>query len=94
MPRIEEIKEKATPILKSAGASRASIFGSYARGEENEKSDVDILIEAPDDMSLLDLAHLQILLQEALGKEVDILTYGGINPRVEPYIMKDLIPIY
>lgn len=45
MNKIESIKKKIVPILKKHGVVRAGIFGSYARGEQNKNSDVDILIE-------------------------------------------------
>lgn len=88
------IVDTARPVLMSAGATRASIFGSYARGEANEASDVDILIDVPDGMTLFGLGRLKRLLENALGREVDILTYGGIDPKLEKYILKDLVPIF
>ncbi|PIR57465.1 MAG: hypothetical protein COU72_00770, partial [Parcubacteria group bacterium CG10_big_fil_rev_8_21_14_0_10_41_35] len=45
---IEEIKEKAMPILKKEGVKRSAIFGSVVRGEDKKGSDVDILVEPPD----------------------------------------------
>ncbi|HEY4482954.1 MAG: hypothetical protein A3I39_01690 [Candidatus Yanofskybacteria bacterium RIFCSPLOWO2_02_FULL_47_9b] len=90
----EKLKETVTPFLKEAGVIRSSLFGSYARGEANEASDVDILIEAPDGMTLFGLGRLKRLLENALGREVDILTYGGIDPKLEKYILKDLVPIF
>ncbi len=49
---IEEIKSKVLPILKQAGVLKSSIFGSVARGEANENSSVDFLIEAPTGIGL------------------------------------------
>ncbi len=56
---IKQIKSKAVPILKEAGVIRSSLFGSYARGEAREDSDIDMLIEFPKGKSLLDLVHLE-----------------------------------
>ncbi|HEY4482721.1 MAG TPA: nucleotidyltransferase family protein [Candidatus Paceibacterota bacterium] len=94
MSKIEEIRQKVTPILKSAGASRAALFGSYARGEETADSDVDIVIEPPEGTTLFDLVDIVEGLEGVLGRRVDLLTYGGINPRLEPYISKDAIVIF
>ncbi|MCX6719707.1 MAG: nucleotidyltransferase domain-containing protein, partial [Candidatus Staskawiczbacteria bacterium] len=58
---IQEIKRKISPILKKNGVKKAAIFGSYARGEEKKRSDVDILIEyEKNDKSLLDLVGLEM----------------------------------
>ena len=93
MSKIEEIKEKAVPILKAAGARKAALFGSYARGEETPESDIDIIVEMPSGTSLFDVGGLQYDLQEALGKKVDLSQYVALKPLIKPYIMKDLIPI-
>ena len=66
---LQEIKQKAVPILKASGVTRSSVFGSYARGEQREDSDIDILVEAPKGKSLLDLIGLEQDLQDALGKK-------------------------
>lgn len=90
---LEQIKHKALPILKQAGVTRSSIFGSYARGDKKRGSDIDILIEPPKRMSLFDLAGLKLDLEEVLGKEVDIITYNSINPLLKEYILKNQVRI-
>jgi predicted nucleotidyltransferase len=94
MTTTEEISQKITPILKSAGAKRASLFGSYARGEQTKESDIDVLIEPSDTMTLFSMARLQRQLQEATGTKVDIVTYDSLHQRMRPYVMKDAIEIY
>lgn len=91
--KIEQIKKKALPVLKEAGISRSSIFGSYARGDEGGNSDIDILIEPPKKMSLFDLAGLKLDLEEVLGREVDVITYNSIHPLLKDYILKDQVRI-
>lgn len=91
--RIEKIKNKIIPILKQAGVKKSSLFGSYARGDEKGGSDVDILIEAPKNMSLLGLAGLQIDLEDVLNKKVDVITYDSINHLLKDYILKDQVRI-
>jgi uncharacterized protein len=54
---------------------------------------VDILVELPKGSSLLDLIHIQLQLEDELGKKVDLITFKGIKPRVKPYIDKDQIYI-
>lgn len=91
--RVDDIKNKALPILKEAGVIRSSLFGSYVRGEEREDSDIDFLIEFPKGKSLLDLVRLERKLKEALGKDVDVLTYRSISPLLKGYIEKDQLQI-
>lgn len=70
-----------------------SVFGSYARGQQTEASDVDVLIDAARGMTLLDLAGLQLELQEMLGLSVDVAMMGGLRPRVEPEIMRERVRV-
>ena len=92
--KIEKIKVKILPILKKNDVVRASFFGSFARGEDKKGSDLDILVELTKDKSLLDLIHLKNEIEDLLNQKVDLLTYGGVNPRLEKYIYKDEIKIY
>ncbi len=90
---INEIKKKITPTLKERGVIKAGIFGSYARGEQNKNSDIDILIETKKGFSLIDLIRLEFLLKDLLKKEVDLLTYKGIHPLLKNRILKEEIRI-
>jgi len=90
---IEKIKEKIIPILKEAGVTRSAIFGSYIRGEENEKSDIDILVDYPDGKSLFDFINTKIELEETLGKKVDLVEYKTIKPRLKEYILSEQLQI-
>lgn len=90
---IDEIKAKILPILKKYSVSRAGIFGSVARGEITEKSDVDILVEIESRISLLDFVGLKLELEEALGKKVDLGEYSTIKPIVREQILSEEVPI-
>jgi len=93
MKKIDEIKRKILPILKRYNVKRAGIFGSIARGEENEESDIDILVEIEGRMSLLDFAGLKIELEEALGKRVDLGEYSTIKPIIKKQILSEEVSI-
>lgn len=69
------------------------LFGSYARGEENEKSDIDLLIEKEGAITILDLAAVKIFLEEKLNTPVDIVTTSALREEIKPYVMSDLIYI-
>ena len=90
---LQEIKQKAIPILKASGVTRSSVFGSYARGEQQEDSDIDILVEFPKGKSLLDLIGLEMDLRDALGKKVDVGTYRSVSKYVKKYVEQDLVSI-
>lgn len=91
--RLNEITEKILPILREAGVTRAALFGSYVRGEQESASDLDVLVELPDDKSLLDLVDLKLKLEEALNREVDVLTFDAVHPRLRPHIEREQVPI-
>ena len=90
---IQEIKRKINPILIKNDVKRAAIFGSYARGENTKKSDVDILIEYKNDevKSLFDFIDLQSELEEKLHKKVDLADYEMLKPRIKDKILKDRV---
>lgn len=90
---LDQIKKKAIPILKKAGVKRSSLFGSVVRGDDTKNSDIDMLVELPEDKSLLDLVRLQNKLEDTLGKKVDLLTYNSIHPLLKGYIQKDQLEI-
>lgn len=90
---IERIKQSLLGVLEKNGVKRAALFGSVVRGEAAEESDIDILVEFEGRKSLLDLAGLQIEIQELLGKKVDVLTYGSLHPLLRDRILKEQVVI-
>lgn len=90
---IKSIQEKAVPVLKQADVVRSSIFGSYVRGEATEASDIDLLVEFKGKKDLFDLVDLKDALERALQREVDVLTYQSISPRLKAIIDREQIQI-
>jgi predicted nucleotidyltransferase len=90
---IEDIKAIILPILTKHGVSRASLFGSFVRGDESSESDIDILVEINTRMSLLDFSGLKIELEEALGRKVDLVEYCTIKPLIKGKILSEQVPI-
>ena len=91
---IPSIKKKSLPILRRHAIKRASIFGSFARGDAKANSDVDFLIEyKAKNKSLFDLVDLKFELEEALGRKVDIITYNSIYWRLREQILAEQIVI-
>lgn len=91
---LDTIKEKVLPILKQAGVTRSSIFGSYVRGESREDSDIDMLVDFPKGKSLFDFIDLQLKLEEVLNIKVDLGEFSTIKPRLRENILGSAIKIY
>ncbi|HZX12618.1 MAG TPA: nucleotidyltransferase family protein [Candidatus Nanoarchaeia archaeon] len=90
---IKEIRRKVVPILKKYGVVKAGIFGSYARGEQKKRSDVDILIKFKRAKSLLEVVGLELELKKKIRRKVDLLTYGAISPYLKKRILKEEVAI-
>lgn len=94
MKSLEELKEILTRhkevLEKKFKVKNMAIFGSYVRGEQNQESDVDILVEFQEPVGFL-FIHLADYLEEILGAKVDLLTPDAIKPNRRRYIMEDLV---
>ncbi len=97
---IIRIKELTAPIFKKYGVEKAYIFGSYARGDYNENSDIDIIITSKNIKSLLVIGAILEALKSALNKEVDLIEeecFSNMDEIDEPFynnIMKERVIIY
>lgn len=69
------------------------MFGSYARNEERNDSDIDLLLEMPKDSSLLDLVALKSDLEDTLGTKIDIVTYNSIKPALRDRIIHEAVAL-
>lgn len=91
---ISNIKKRSLPILKRHAVKRAAIFGSFARGEAQSKSDIDFLIEYESKTkSLFDLIDLKSELEDSLGRKVDIVTYNSIYWGLRDQIIAEQVVI-
>ena len=91
-------KEKTSQIIKETliknGADFVALFGSFARGEENSDSDVDILVNFKKPISLFDHAGIELDLENKIGKRVDLVTEKSLSKYIRPFIMKELFTLY
>lgn len=83
--------EQLRRTLREYGVIEASVFGSYARGEQTPESDLDLFIRCKSGVSLFDVFDLQKALEEQVGKRIDLVT--KINPHFAEYIEPDLVDI-
>jgi len=89
-------KEKRNQVLRIAakyGARHLRVFGSIARGEADDASDIDFLVELEPGRSLLDLGGLQFELQSLLGRPVDVLTERALKPRIRERVLREAVPV-
>lgn len=79
MSEIEKIKEKIKPVAEKYQLTYVWIFGSYVRNEQTEDSDVDILLRTEDVAEGFKIVEVKFAMEEALKKEVDVVTTGSIK---------------
>jgi predicted nucleotidyltransferase len=90
---IKQIKKKIIPILKQHKVKRAGLFGSCVKGKMKKNSDIDILVEIDDRISLLDFVRIQHELEDVLEKKVDLGEYETIKPAVRDRILAEEVRI-
>ncbi len=90
---LKELNEKILPILREYNVKKAGLFGSYVRGELKEGSDIDILVEIGEDISLLDFVGLKLEIEEALGRNVDLVEYCTIKPMLRERILQEQVVV-
>jgi len=94
LPRELELKRSAlVRVLKKNGVLKAGIFGSYARGEQKKRSDVDILVKTKKNVSLFDFVGIRLKAEKVLGKKVDLVEYSTLKPRIRENILNDEVRI-
>lgn len=91
---IEEIKTIVEPIARKYGVKRVYLFGSYARGNVTENSDVDLRIDKGSLKGLFALCGLYTEIEEALQMKVDILTTGSLEDEFLRKIQKEEVLLY
>lgn len=90
----QEIHHKIISTLKPIGVNRVGIFGSFARKELKEDSDIDILVDFKDTFGLLKLIQIENTLSNILNRKVDLVTTRSLDLKIKPYIENDLHVIY
>ena len=96
MRTLEQLREKKEALIALADRHKAEnvrVFGSVARGEANEDSDVDLLVHFRKGASLFDLIHLIDDTSVLTDAKVDIVSDGGLSPYLAKRILSEAIPL-
>ncbi len=80
-------------IARRHGAHDIRIFGSVARGNQNERSDLDIIARFDPGRTLFDQGGFLMELQELLGVKVDVVSERGMRPRFRDHVMREAVPL-
>ncbi len=92
----EVISQKRDAILRIAerfGATNVRLFGSVARGDADQNSDIDLLVDFAAGRTLLDHAALMLQLEELLGQKVDVASSRGLRERIRDRVLREAVPL-
>jgi uncharacterized protein len=91
----EMLLEAAAPVLTAVaeahGYARLAAFGSVARGQARRDSDIGLIVEAPGGTSTFSFIRFRQLIERALGREVDLISYAGLKPRIDDDIRREAV---
>jgi predicted nucleotidyltransferase len=85
------LRDKKSELASRYGVSQLALFGSYARNEQNEASDIDVVVEFEKPISGLSFVSLAEAIESAIGIRADVVPADGIKPRYREFIGKDLV---
>ena len=86
-------REEILRIAAGRGARNVRVFGSVARGEADDESDIDFLVEMEAGRSLLDMGGLLMDLRDLLGRKVDIVTERGLKERIRDRVLRQAVSL-
>ena len=90
---IRQKREAIFEIARRYGASEVRLFGSVARGDARESSDIDLIVRFERGRSLLDHGGLVMDLRDLLGTKVDVIDEEAMRPRFRQHVMREAIPL-
>ena len=96
MTASDTLKRHRADVLKLAakyGATDIRVFGSVARGDSDDLSDIDLLVRMTPGRSVFDIGGLLMDLQDLLGRRVDVVTERGLRPRIREQVLREAVPI-
>lgn len=88
---INSLKAAKPELEQKCNISEIGIFGSYTRNEQNEKSDIDILIELSENIGLLKFIQIENLIKSIIGEKAEVVIKSDIRPELRDNILKETI---
>jgi len=89
-----KLKERLAELCDENNIVFLSIFGSFARGKQKKKSDIDMLVKFENGKSLLDIVRVQFKLQRLFKRKIDLVTMGALSPYIKDYVLNGMKVIY
>jgi len=86
-------RDEVIKVAMQRGACNIRVLGSAVRGEADEESDVDFLVDMESGRSLLDLGGLLMDLRAVLGRDVDVVTERGLNRRIRDRVLREAVAL-
>jgi predicted nucleotidyltransferase len=97
MKTLQEIKQvlsqQKSLLEERYRITQVGIFGSYARGEQTETSDVDLLVDYHQAPTLFQLVELRSYLSDLMGLNVDLVTKNGLKPRIRERVLSEVVNV-
>jgi predicted nucleotidyltransferase len=97
MKKLSDIKrillKRKEELNKEYGVSEIGVFGSFVRGEQKKRSDIDILVDFTSTPDLFELIRLENSLKKSLGRKVDLVRKGAIRPELRRTILSEAVMI-
>jgi hypothetical protein len=97
MSHIKDVRQKIRnlkPIIRERYKVKTiGVFGSYVRGEAKEKSDLDVLVEFSEPISLLKFVELENFLSDSIGVKVDLVMKNALKPRIGKHILEEVVAV-
>jgi hypothetical protein len=90
---LEQYRQLISPVLKRYFIKRAAIFGSFAKGEMTNNSDVDLLIEPGKGFTIFKMLMLEEEISELIKRKVDLVEYSALKPSIRKEVLLSAIPI-
>lgn len=91
--RVRRNRKRLVDVAAAHGVTRLRVFGSVARGEDREDSDLDLLVDFPAGMGLIRLGQARDALESVLGSTIDLVPADGLKPDVAHRVSVDLVPL-
>ncbi|MEN6326225.1 MAG: nucleotidyltransferase family protein [Syntrophomonas sp.] len=89
--QLKRDSKRINKIATKFGVKSIRIFGSVARGENLQTSDIDLLVDFNEDASLFDLINLKLELEEIYKKKIDIVTINSLHPSMASQVMDEAV---